>query len=256
MRSLFTPNVTPFRCVHIEIGAKQMNLSNSSRYALAVCAFVTVLTACNSGGPQVTPLGSMQRSAARFGIKEPRAAVVAPVVHDAHRVSPDRIVYTRADVFIENSQYNLDLNNDGTADFVISESNTQEKCGGKTDYRGAVSLIGQGSNGVEVSNGSASQLGSGSPIGPSQSFLTGSWPVEDAYVIWLIHCSKEIGNFYGNWPPPGGGYLGLAFVIGGKTHYGWAKLTDRFPQRGWLSAELTGYAYQTKAGKSIMAGQK
>ena len=46
-------------------------------------------------------------------------------------------------------------------------------------------------------------------------------------------------------------YLGLEFQIKGRTHYGWARLTF---EDGVLSATLTGYAYETIAGKSIRAG--
>jgi hypothetical protein len=52
-------------------------------------------------------------------------------------------------------------------------------------------------------------------------------------------------------------FLGLAFPIHGHTHYEWAQVTvSCFNNCGWLTAKLTGYAYQTTAGKSILAGQK
>jgi hypothetical protein len=46
------------------------------------------------------------------------------------------------------------------------------------------------------------------------------------------------------------------FTLNGKTHYGWARLSvqaskDRFT----LTATLTGYAYETIPGKSIVAGK-
>ena len=46
-------------------------------------------------------------------------------------------------------------------------------------------------------------------------------------------------------------YLGLTFLRNGRTHYGWARLTVS----GAFVAKLTGYAYETIAGKSIIAGQ-
>jgi hypothetical protein len=49
-------------------------------------------------------------------------------------------------------------------------------------------------------------------------------------------------------------YLGFKFQIGGKTHYGWARLNARL-QGSKITLVLTGYAYETIAGKSIKAGQ-
>ena len=46
-------------------------------------------------------------------------------------------------------------------------------------------------------------------------------------------------------------YLGLSFQRNGRTHYGWARLNVGAANY----ANLTGYAYETIAGKSIKAGQ-
>ena len=49
-------------------------------------------------------------------------------------------------------------------------------------------------------------------------------------------------------------YLGLRFIFNGKTRYGWARLSVQASASG-ITATLTGYAYETIAGKSIKAGQ-
>lgn len=46
-------------------------------------------------------------------------------------------------------------------------------------------------------------------------------------------------------------YLGVAFQIKGKTHYGWMRLSHS----SGAGATLTGYAYETIPGKSIKAGE-
>jgi hypothetical protein len=61
------------------------------------------------------------------------------------------------------------------------------------------------------------------------------------------------GSCNGPWSKAKNRYLGLQFLIEGKVHFGWARLnascrgTDVF-------AILTGYAYETIPGKSIIAG--
>ena len=68
-------------------------------------------------------------------------------------------------------------------------------------------------------------------------------------------------NFRGPWANDGKGvknrYLGLTFMIDGKTHYGWARLNvhinpENFPP---ITATLTGYAYETVPNKPIIAGK-
>jgi hypothetical protein len=50
-------------------------------------------------------------------------------------------------------------------------------------------------------------------------------------------------------------YLGLKFVIKGKTHFGWARLKVSVdPLKLSITAILTGYAYETTPGKPIIAG--
>ena len=47
-------------------------------------------------------------------------------------------------------------------------------------------------------------------------------------------------------------YLGLKFVVNGNTHYGWARLSV---SSGFVTATLTGYAYETIPNKSIITGK-
>jgi len=53
-------------------------------------------------------------------------------------------------------------------------------------------------------------------------------------------------------------YLGLKFVIHGKVHYGWARLSvalGHHRQYNDVSGTLTGYAYETIAGQGVTTGQ-
>lgn len=95
----------------------------------------------------------------------------------------------------------------------------------------------------------ASVLQYGAPIGFSNTRfqLNNSFMYGD---IWSEPCSCTQAG--GMWAKVKGGYLGLRFVIGGNTHYGWARFNELHEGKG---AILTGFAYETIVGKSISAGQ-
>ena len=48
--------------------------------------------------------------------------------------------------------------------------------------------------------------------------------------------------------------LGLKFIVKGKTHYGWARLTVQALGGAFIKATLTGYAYETIPNRTILAG--
>jgi hypothetical protein len=58
----------------------------------------------------------------------------------------------------------------------------------------------------------------------------------------------------GFWFNVRGRYLGFRFMIKGRVHYGWARLTMTY-SRCSFSGTLTGYAYETIPNKAIVAGQ-
>ena len=110
---------------------------------------------------------------------------------------------------------------------------------------------------VVASDGYSAALDRGVEIGPNQSFN----PNRDsmAYVDSGWYLARDtcvyLHGMSGDWVNVSNRYLGLKFQIKGKTHYGWARLSV---QVGfvYIDATLTGYAYETIAGKSIIAGQK
>jgi len=66
--------------------------------------------------------------------------------------------------------------------------------------------------------------------------------------------STTRGPSSGNWINVTNRYLGLKFLIKGKVHYGWARLNVTVVQSK-LTVILTGYAYETITGRSIIAGR-
>ncbi|MGA2022456.1 MAG: hypothetical protein ABSH02_17825 [Candidatus Sulfotelmatobacter sp.] len=140
--------------------------------------------------------------------------------------------------------YPLDLNHDGINDFRIHSyelsgdgsllvyplhqgnriAATLQAC-----YRGSVA---------------AAALSSGAVIGPHKKFL--------AKASCMIRSFSSTAN--GPWDFAQDRYLGLVFVIDGKEHFGWARLTNR--GFGFDSTDILGYAYETIPGKPIIAGDE
>jgi hypothetical protein len=147
----------------------------------------------------------------------------------------------------------LDLNHDGIADFKLCRSdNTYYHCIRTVVSRppGFVSrLLARPMNklnGVVGKGYSASPLVAGTPIGGKAAFPPGDSRMATGEFSGTI-------NYGGPWLNVTNRYLGFKFVIKGKIHYGWARLNVHWkhPQ----TAILTGYAYETIPGKSIIAGK-
>src|SRR4029077_19637360 len=80
----------------------------------------------------------------------------------------------------------------------------------------------------------------------------------------FFHGYNKMASFYsggggysahGNWVNVTSRYLGLRIQVAGQVHYGWARFNVQVlghPVR--IKAVLTGYAYETDAGKAIVAG--
>jgi hypothetical protein len=156
-----------------------------------------------------------------------------------------KVIYTAVNVQIAPHHHLLlDLNHDGIPDFVISNHVFQsDDIGGRTLR--AKPLVANnavaGFKGV-VFTYYASAFKSGATIGPSQQFLGKI----------LAATGTEYG-YIGQWQNITNAYLGLKFYIGGKEHFGWARLTVSSGS-GTISARLTGFAYETQVGKAIIAG--
>ena len=174
-----------------------------------------------------------------------------------------RIVFTHAHHFIgKNGSYDLDLNHDGIAEFVIRN---YYRING--DFTTAIAFA------------SRAKLPGGWNSGPTSvqvSFIIpttgGSYPgfalalkkgarvpeecstcvyLQQAEMAQAIHGT----NTRGNWINVRNRYLSLRFQIHGKTHYGWARLTVKLWHDRSFTSEVTGYAYETIPNKPIIAGQ-
>lgn len=162
-----------------------------------------------------------------------------------------KIIYTNANQTIgTNGIYALNLTPDGIIDFLIQERGATFSSSG---YNGLEVKEAFG-NGVQGGHGLAAALSQGAPIGPGQQFInsTGS----NGEVMFNAACSIEEGcSTIGKWRGANSLYLGLKFQIRGETHYGWARLTVEVGRDHGITAQLTGYAFETIPNKGLKAGQ-
>ena len=155
-----------------------------------------------------------------------------------------KVVYTPVHSFVD-LNYPLDLNHDGITDFLLSSFDFSEE--------GAVNIHPRvKGNKIAATNAScfgsaAAALPAGAVIGPTVSFRP------------QANCLAASASYapLGPWLQVKNAYLGLAFVIDGKIHFGWARLhvSHHFYYCGCIAA-LDGYAYETIPGKAIRAGDE
>jgi hypothetical protein len=161
------------------------------------------------------------------------------------------VVYTPVHHVINAHQtYRLDLNQDGNPDFGLKNVfNTFS--GNSAGYvmilptRNGNEIWSAQPPGCVAAGVCAAALPKGTSVGPNGAFQQGRGGE-------ILAVSDVESGQYGSWLNVTR-YLGLKFVINGETHYGWARLTVS-SQRFVFTATLTGYAYETVANKSVIAG--
>jgi hypothetical protein len=164
------------------------------------------------------------------------------------------IVYTNVNtpVILNGGPLMLDLNNDGIADFKLT--NFSYLTEGIGTFFLAIAPAQSGNGVLPITSNQkivAAALSSGHDIGAKNSFLKNNAQLYMARNKF----NTARGSYYGQWLSVEYAYLGLKFVINGQPHYGWAQV--KFGSTGgFLSASLSGYAYETIANHPIKAGEK
>jgi hypothetical protein len=136
----------------------------------------------------------------------------------------------------------IDLNNDGITDFTLAFHEIDK----------SIVLFVQpqvAGNEMRVGNGGAAAGFFGVPVGGGEKFLSSSGGYGWGELMAASGCYSTCW-FFGPWAHASNRYLGFKFVIDGQTHYGWARLS--VPNLN--QAVLTGYAYETVPGKTIIEG--
>ncbi len=181
------------------------------------------------------------------------------------RASEAKVVYTEThQVTRARVPLYIDLNHDGIKDFVLRTMY----------YRGSYSEVGLDASGYRNVNNAvagrrfsrssyffsaASALPAGARIGPKSKFPV-QHPFMAVELFNRLHTSQhsDVGPWVGKGKGVTNRYLGLKFVIHGKIHYGWARVSVTLGhQRQYddVTGILTGYAYETIPNKAIITGK-
>jgi hypothetical protein len=180
-----------------------------------------------------------------------------------------RIIYTPADVNLQfHNPFPLDLNHDGKIDMYLvlsyhahtgipSEFLSACHAPYRTSRGLSYCLSRSGSNSANavriLPSGGAAALRAGAKIQRGYLF-------RDRFAVAMggVQTISSHVQWRGAWVNGGKGvknrYLGLKFKINGRFHYGWARLTVTTQPKSF-TATLTGYAYESIAGKGIIAGK-
>jgi len=160
-----------------------------------------------------------------------------------------KVIYTPAHKTIGNHHhYNLDVNGDGKTDFVLNNASIKSGSIGQS-WLSAQPGVSNGVAGYANSFSWASALKSNVKIGAKKSFFPGQ------VVLAFLYENGSGSLDFGQWDNVKKRYLGLKFMIKGQVHYGWARLNVT-AQNGSITGKLTGYAYETKVNKAILAGDE
>jgi hypothetical protein len=167
------------------------------------------------------------------------------------------VVFTPTHIRLTNGKLPIDLNHDGTVDFVLTNLSTGGSCCFYTRNLSVTgAFVGSSQNGVIGVGLNANALKPGLAIGPRQLFLFAPMRMATAF-----NDSNSFFYVFGAFANTTDRFLGLKFNLNGQghPHYGWARFS--MVKAGFngslpvISATLTGYAYETVENRAIIAGQ-
>jgi len=206
-----------------------------------------------------TPARKLNRSSAgrlesRLAVYVTAASAVGLGVAAAKPASA-QVVYTPTHIlFGPETTYNLDVDHNGTTDFVVYTAHYFEEWGILDIAPGSSNFV---RNGVLVNNSvdyNPLALTRGERIGAGRRFAASVSSFQD-----MMAFTSRLGGFSG-----GNGYfvnvdhryVGLKFLAEGEVHYGWARFSVHVNSTDFrVDALLSGYAYEATPNKPIRAGQ-
>lgn len=240
-------------------------------------------------GPE-SPGGNQARTAAKLNTKLNKSLASYVAAASAAGVgmmacaqpAEAEVVYTPANTpIVINLPVALDLNNDGTVDFQLSNNYTGglgKSCTVCSFFEHASLKVNpeQAGNAIWAIT-SASHHSSvrhsrvqkkkkavkdvaapvfwGAVVGPERKLDATALTMdsEDMMYSYSDHFSYNSIGAWGKGRQIAGPYLGLKFTIGGEVHYGWARINVHADVLT-ITATLTGYAYETIPNRPIITG--
>ena len=169
------------------------------------------------------------------------------------------VIYTDVNpdvTVIGSGTYNLDLNNDLTADFSIEVSSSS--FGSTSRIRNLYAgRIGYSGNNAVARNASyyGALLNTNVSVNASLAWA----PYRQTLARSYFRSSSYSGSMYtyssmnGPWLNATDKFIGLRFEIAGQTHYGWARLDTRLDSTGG-EFTIKDYAYESFSGVGILTG--
>jgi hypothetical protein len=159
-----------------------------------------------------------------------------------------KIIYTPTwiEIVPKSGPVNLDLNNDGVADFRLGHHQYSTS----RHYISILEVLPQNQgNAVWGTANSASALGAGVSIGSQGKFQSG----HESMARFSEGGGSSTGS-KGQWKEATRNYLGVKFTIQGETHFGWIRMNVTVTSQGAYAA-VTGYAFETLPNTPIVTGQ-
>jgi hypothetical protein len=166
-----------------------------------------------------------------------------------------KIVYKSANIqILPENGYALDFNRDGITDLGLSNTFFL------TSFISYANLWaaggGAGDQVLVSSRGCAAGLIPGQKVGPNGKFGGSHFAYDMAHFYSSNFRKRANVQTQCPWAIQKPRYLGVKFLIKGKTHYGWVRVKVTWQQFSGMTGYITGYAYETIPNKGIIANKK
>ncbi len=159
-----------------------------------------------------------------------------------------QIVYVDIDpdeVYTQNHDLELDLNNDGIVDFTLLIGDYATPAAARLLPKAGNEALGSGAGNYFY----PFALNLNDSISATQATWNGTLNGSMLTMAWVF-----TGGSYGNWLNAADKYLGLRFFIGDNLHYGWVRFDIAADSVG-ITVVFKDYAYNSIPGQGLEAGQ-
>ena len=163
-----------------------------------------------------------------------------------------RIIYKETHTKILQSSTYLVLNGMGMPNFELKNSWYSGGAGSDFKARLVVDAVSQ-KGFVETSASDYRSVAAVAALRPGTKIPTVKNGLKNGGQLLFFFSNDGNTERQGKWWNARDLYLGMKFQTGGKTHFGWARISSHYSR--FCAGILTGYAYETIPGKPIIAGR-